>query len=176
MLNATSSSKYVNKEFYQKAMIVAGYSLPDSASQEQKIYWESLKKKYEESLKDEWNRNMTKLFQPALDYLITNRDATSIAYNESALQYFNAYQYNLYERIKPFCKIINCEIVEIRENGIVLNLTKNISKKKGNIEYQVVWKYNTYYEISNNNKVPRNISIDIQSIDINNAKIINQGQ
>ncbi len=177
-LNATSSSEYVNKEFYQKARIVAGHSLPDSASQEQKIYWESLKKKYEESLKDEWNRNMTKLFQPALDYLITNRDATSIAYNESALQYFDAYQYKLYERIKPFCKIINCEIVEIRKNEIVLNLTKNISKKKGNIEYQVVWKYNTQERVNNTEeyRVPQNISIDIESIDINNAKIINQGQ
>ena len=175
-----ASYEYINKEYYHKILAISGNgdALKEIIGEEKSKEYEALEEWYKKTLKQEELKALTLLFKPALDYCL-NKKAIDIVYGETPELYFNHVSSDAYSRsyfnrkIKPFCVIVNYEIVEIRENEVVINLTKRISKKKGNMVYQVTWPYEIIH--GDYSHSPKSIRIKIEGIDINNAQIISEG-
>ena len=48
------------------------------------------------------------------------------------------------EKLKPFCRMIKIEIIDGDMEQMTVNITKRVSKKKGNKTYQIVLRYKGY--------------------------------
>lgn len=110
-----------------------------------------------------------KRLQPICDFLVSQKTSQKIAYDLSAINYFEpdvagiGWQSDLKKAIKPFCKIVDCKIISL-DKGLyvtkaVLEITKYVSKKKGTITYHVPVTIN-------------NDKILISSICISNATVV----
>ena len=88
-----------------------------------------------------------KRLQPICDFLVLQKTSQKIAYDLSAINYFEpdvagiGWQSDLKKAIKPFCEIVDCKIISL-DKGLfvtkaVLEITKYVSKKKGTIKYHV---------------------------------------
>ncbi len=83
--------------------------------------------------------------QMICDYLVAQATSTSISYDDQVYRYFDSEGLDEYWRldlgkvIKPFCKIVDCKLVSIENQGAtnvaVLDITK--FNKKGNITYRL---------------------------------------
>ena len=79
------------------------------------------------------------------DYVVSNKDsynivsnAKEIFFDKSGLDYYSSWRDELRSRIIDLCPIVACKVVEMNENGdVLLDITKRISKKKGNVTYRV---------------------------------------
>lgn len=87
-----------------------------------------------------------KLIQPICDYLVEQRIPSSIGYDDQVSRYFDStgldaeyWRLDLVAAIKPFCKIVGCQLVNLENQGdtnvAILDITK--FNKKGNITYRV---------------------------------------
>ena len=88
-----------------------------------------------------------KRLQPICDFLVSQKTSQKIAYDLSAINYFEpdvagiGWQSDLKKAIKPFCEIVDCKIISLDKGFFVtkavLEITKYVSKKKGTIKYHV---------------------------------------
>lgn len=112
--------------------------------------------------------------------LMLNKKSSSISYDSDLNIYFDNTELNkdywrleLGEKLKPFCPMVNIEIIDGDMEQMTVNITKRISKKKGNKTYQIVLRYkqektNQYYNY-NGDKKQIKYKIDPSSFDIEKA-------
>ena len=81
--------------------------------------------------------------QSICDYLVSEKTALSISYDDNVGRYFDPtglneeyWRLDLEKAIKPFCKIAGCKLISYDDSGAaVFEITK--FHKKGNITYRV---------------------------------------
>ena len=65
-------------------------------------------------------------------------NASSDYFEISDLNDKNTWKNELYARIENLCPVVDCKFIEIKDNGeILFDITKRISKKKGNVTYRI---------------------------------------
>ena len=133
-------SHFLEKEAAEKLILLAGrYDMlaenaSDSEKQRLKAIENDLLKKIEEGKYEKMQAN----FKPTFDFMM-NKSAVSIAYDDDAKYYFDTPGLELSQALKPYCKIIDYEIIKIDAKNIVVKLTKY--NKKGNTEHEVTWEW-----------------------------------
>lgn len=83
--------------------------------------------------------------------LMLNKKGSSISYDSNLNIYFDNkdldpdfWRLELGEKLKPFCRMIKIEIIDGDMEQMTVNITKRVSKKKGNKTYQIVLRYKGY--------------------------------
>ena len=83
--------------------------------------------------------------------LMLNKKGSSISYDSNLNIYFDNkdldqsyWKLELGEKLKPFCPMVKVEIIDGDMEQMTVNITKRVSKKKGNKTYQIVLRYKGY--------------------------------
>ena len=108
-------------------------------------------------------QRVQKDLQKVVDFILANKTKTSIAFDAGVGQYF--YHPTMYDfrldfdgRLKSFCPIVGCEIVDIDNEYITCKMTKQ-GKKKALISYEIALAY-------------KDGKINVESFDFSKAKIL----
>ena len=104
---------------------------------EHKALKEELKKLVEE---EQIAKIKTKI-EPALNHMKYNQKPLGICYGENTNYFYSStnnefWKSDLEKRIKPFCPIVDVEMVEVNTNSVLLNI-KTTGKKKTVLTYQI---------------------------------------
>lgn len=135
-----SLARYNEANMYEKKYSETTYSSyfdKDASAKCDKV--KSVLRKIAEEKKAEEMRKI----QVICDYMVVQKTSKNISNGDNVQRYFDLEGLNpglgLGELIKPFCNIVGCKVVSYDESSreAVLEITKLISKKKGNIVYQV---------------------------------------
>lgn len=83
--------------------------------------------------------------------LMLNKKGSSISYDSNLNIYFDnkdldpdLWRLELGSILKPFCPMVKVEIIDGDMEQMTVNITKRVSKKKGNKTYQIVLRYKGY--------------------------------
>lgn len=83
--------------------------------------------------------------------LMLNKKGSSISYDSDLNIYFDnkdldpdLWRMELGSILKPFCPMVKVEIIDGDMEQMTVNITKRVSKKKGNKTYQIVLRYKEY--------------------------------
>lgn len=79
-------------------------------------------------------------FASLCNYLVEAKKPFNIEYGDHASDYFyQPHENDLSGKIKPFCPIAACRIVDVNDNAsvVTLEISKEVSKKKSNLTYRV---------------------------------------
>ena len=108
-------------------------------------------------------QRVQKDLQKVVDFILANKTKTSIAFDAGVGQYF--YHPTMYDfrldfdgRLKSFCPIVGCEIVDIDNEYITCKMTKQ-GKKKALISYEIALAY-------------KDGKLNVESFDFSKAKIL----
>ena len=138
--------QYENEGRVNKTAYISKTSVEEFAAKIAQIGQEIIKLKAESAaLKEEMKKVILEELKakllPALDYMKQRQKPDDIAYGGSA-QYFYTTSSNEYwrgefkDRLKPFCPIVDVEMVEINNTDILINI-KKLGKKKVVTTYQI---------------------------------------
>lgn len=118
--------------------------------------------------------------------LMLNKKGSNISYDSDLNIYFDNkdldpdfWRLELGEKLKPFCRMIKIEIIDGDMEQMTVNITKRVSKKKGNKTYQIVLRYKGYNKSQysyGSGKEQIEYKIDPLSFDIEKAKEITNNE